>query len=210
MRKIVQILLFAFIGIATMNIAKAQQDSIDDGVIVYGIKWATRNLAAHGKFVEKPEDLGALFQWGRAGDGHEQRVSPNYPTDDTSEENGKVIGSENFDEYGQILNLHPAFGKFIKQKDQPWDWRSPQIDTLWNVGDEYTPIKPINDPCPEGWRLPTPDEIEILKYCVSEWTDSPAAGRLFGSGTDILFLPAAGLRTLYNGSILGVNTHDLE
>jgi len=30
--------------------------------VINGVKWASRNLASHGKFVEKPEDYGACFQ----------------------------------------------------------------------------------------------------------------------------------------------------
>ena len=84
----------------------------EQGIVINGIKWATRNLAAHGKFVENPEDYGALFQWGRKGDGHEQRTSPNYPTNDNSTENG-VVGGSGLDANGQIVGTHAAYGKFI-------------------------------------------------------------------------------------------------
>jgi len=94
------------------------------GIVINGVKWATRNLAAHGKFVEKSEDYGALFQWGRKGDGHEQRTSPNYPTNDNSAENGVVSGL-GLDANGQIVSTHAAYGKFIKQIENPYDWRSP-------------------------------------------------------------------------------------
>jgi hypothetical protein len=171
--------------------------TFEEGVIINGVKWATRNLAAHGKFVEKPEDFGALFQWGRVGDGHEQRTSPLYPTNDTSIENGIVIGLENFDADGQIVNTHVAYGKFIKQNDLPWDWRIPQNDSLWNSGNDTIPIKTLNDPCPEGWRLPTTCEIASLGD--GQWTNTPIAGCHFGNGTDILFLPAAGNRSSSNG-----------
>ena len=103
----------------------------DEGVIINGKKWATRNLAEHGKFVEKPEDYGAFFQWGRVGDGHEQRTSLNYPTNDNSIENGAVSGDENFDANGQIVNIHTAYSKFIKQNENPGDWRVPQNDLFW-------------------------------------------------------------------------------
>jgi len=84
----------------------------EQGIVINGIKWAPCNLASHGKFVENPEDYGALFQWGRKGDGHEQRTSPNYPTNDNSAENGVVSGS-GLDANGQIVGTHAAYGKFI-------------------------------------------------------------------------------------------------
>jgi len=174
------------------------------GVVISGVRWATRSLATHGKFVKNPEDYGALFQWGRVGDGHEQRTSQNYPTNDESEENGMVGGSENFDTYGQIVNTHPAYGKFIKQNVPPYDWRYPSSATIWNSGSTAVPVKTANDPCPNGWRVPTHTELASLGY--GEWIETPAAGRRFGSDDNLLFLPAAGGHTSYNGKLSGVGT----
>jgi len=164
----------------------------EKGVIVNGIKWATRNLSSHGKFAKSPEAFGALFQWGRKGDGHELRTSPNYPTNDNSDENGIVSGEQNFDSTGQIVSTHDAHGKFIKLDDSHFDWRTPSSATLWNDGSKEIPLKTANDPCPDGWRLPTKTEFATLGN--GEWTDSPVAGRYFGSGDTLLFLPAAGYR----------------
>jgi uncharacterized protein (TIGR02145 family) len=35
----------------------------DSGVVINGVKWATRNVAAPGTFTNKPEDAGMFFQW---------------------------------------------------------------------------------------------------------------------------------------------------
>jgi len=35
----------------------------DSGVIINGVKWATRNVAAPGKFAVNPEDAGMFYQW---------------------------------------------------------------------------------------------------------------------------------------------------
>jgi len=173
-----------------------------EGVLINGVRWATRNLAAHGKFVEKPEDYGALFQWGRKGDGHEQRTSQNYPTNDNSQETGVVSGT-GLDANGQIVNTHAAFGKFIKQNETPYDWCSPQNDALWNSGTETTPVKTANDPCPAGWRVPTQTEFQSLIDSGSEWDElNGVTGRYFGDGTLKLFLPAAGVRYRNTGAVL--------
>jgi uncharacterized protein (TIGR02145 family) len=179
------------------NVAYSQKDAtVDEGVVINGIKWATRNLDAHNKFVENPEDYGAYFQWGRVGDGHEQKTSSKYPTNNSTVENGMVSGAQNFDANGQIINTHEAYGKFIKNNTPPADWRFPQINNLWNYGSEATPEKTVNDPCPDGWRMPTITEFESLGD--GEWTNTPIAGRLFGSGTNTIFLPASGWR-LFDG-----------
>jgi len=37
----------------------------DDGVVINGVKWATRNVAAPGTFAAKPENVGMFYQWNR-------------------------------------------------------------------------------------------------------------------------------------------------
>ena len=38
----------------------------DEGVVINGIRWATRNVDAPGTFVANPEDAGMLYQWNRS------------------------------------------------------------------------------------------------------------------------------------------------
>jgi len=109
--------------------------------------------------------------------------------------------SSGFDSNGQILSEQPAYGKFITTNTSPWDWRSPQINTLWNSGTESSPIKTANDPCPAGWRVPTNAEFKNLVDSGSDW-DPLKEGRYFGSGTQRVFFPAAGLRA-YKDVLLG-------
>ena len=37
--------------------------TVDEGVVINGIKWATRNVAAPGTFAATPEDAGMLYKW---------------------------------------------------------------------------------------------------------------------------------------------------
>jgi len=54
---------------------------------------------------------------------------------------------------------------------------------------------PENDPCPEGWRVPTANELRRLVYAGSDWvTINGVNGRLFGDAPYQIFLPAAGDR----------------
>ena len=179
----------------------------DDCVMIGGVCWATCNLASRGRFVCNPEDYGALFQWGRKGDGHEQRTSPSYPTNNMSIENGCVSGTANFDANGQIVSSHAAYGKFIKTNSNYGnygDWRTPQDNALWNAGTETAPIKTANDPCPVGWRVPTRNELSSLasSYPRVSATINGVNGYLFGSGVNTIFMPAAGHRYSPYGTIM--------
>ena len=67
------------------------------------------------------------------------------------------------------------------------DWnRTPEPGTEWEK---------VNDPCPDGWRVPTRAELESLKNTVSRWvTVNQVGGLLFGTAPNEIFLPAAGMR----------------
>ena len=52
-----------------------------------------------------------------------------------------------------------------------------------------------SDPCPEGWRVPTMQELHSLNSAGSIWTTRNGVdGRLFGTAPNQIFLPAAGTR----------------
>jgi uncharacterized protein (TIGR02145 family) len=40
-----------------------KNDAVDEGVIINGVKWATRNVDKKGTFTNNPEDIGMLYQW---------------------------------------------------------------------------------------------------------------------------------------------------
>lgn len=42
---------------------EGSNDSIGNGVIINGVKWATRNVDRKGVFTDNPEDIGMLYQW---------------------------------------------------------------------------------------------------------------------------------------------------
>ena len=169
-----------------------------ESVVINGVSWATRNLKAHGEFVENTQDYGAFFQWGRKGDGHEQRISPIA--------SGPITV---FDANGQPTGTNT--GRFITNGIPPWDWRTPQQNTLWNSGTESNPIKTVNDPCTQGWRMPTETELTSLGNAPSTWTTNwngtGVAGRIFGTTPNTLFLPAAGYRSGSDGGLNLVGTN---
>jgi len=183
-----KVLLTVFIS-GTMLVA-AQTTTTDEGVVINGVKWATRNLAAQGTFVNNPEDQGGLFQWGRKGDGHEQRTSSvtmNYSETST-----------------------PGHANFILTTDfTSYDWIWVGKNDLWNSGTEAAPAKAANDPCPAGWRVPAYTEFASLRNAHGAYKIiNGINGRMFGSGDNTIFLPLAGYRSyddghLNNGGIYG-------
>ena len=61
-------------GVATHKIDLSDIDSItfhnphpivDEGVVINGVRWATRNVAEPGRFAINPEDPGMFYQWNR-------------------------------------------------------------------------------------------------------------------------------------------------
>lgn len=73
----------------------------------------------------------------------------------------------------------------------------------WNPswdGNGATTWAKANDPCPSGWRVPTTADLLALLNAGSTWTTGTPAGRTFGSGSNTIFLPAAG-ELEYWGSI---------
>lgn len=132
--------------------------------------WLDRNLGA-GQVATTYNDsaaYGDLFQWGRGIDGHQIRTSGTSTT---------LSGGDS-----------PGHGNFIMTNVNPYDWRSPQNNNLWQG------ISGINNPCPTDWRLPT----------LAEWNAEIAAGA-WGGRDDAyaspLKLPAAGFRQYNTGSL---------
>ena len=83
---------------------------------------------------------------------------------------------------------------------------------LWNLGDEYLPIKTEYDPCPDGWRVPTHTELEGLRQHPSQWiSDEDQSGLWISdspdSGTTVpcLFFPASGTNEDRGGNSRGRN-----
>ncbi len=98
--------------------------------------WMDRNLGASRVATSMIDGAayGDLYQWGRRTDGHEKRNSGT--TDELSDTDS------------------PGHTDFIKAPLSPYDWRIPPKDSLWLGKDG------INNPCPQGFRLPTAEEFQ--------------------------------------------------
>ncbi len=157
------------------------RDTVTQVVDVYspatGRTWMDRNLGATraANNSNDEEAYGHLYQWGRAADGHQLRTSGS--TD--------VVSSDDC----------PGHGEFINVPRRPADWRSPQNDNLWQGVDG------INNPCPEGYRLPTLAELDAERR---SWRLRERNAK--GAFDSPLKLPLAGMRTS-GDSFLG---HDVS
>ena len=61
--------LLLVLGLTTVIFSSCGKDdaplTFDEGVMINGVKWATRNVDAPGTFTAKPEDAGMFYQWNR-------------------------------------------------------------------------------------------------------------------------------------------------
>jgi hypothetical protein len=97
--------------------------------------WMDRNLGASQVAISKTDNLayGDLYQWGRNADGHHCRNSST----------SNVLSSEST----------TSSGVFIYSPNTPSDWLSVANNNLWQG------VNGLNNPCPNGYRLPTESEL---------------------------------------------------
>ncbi len=147
----------------------------------YGdIIWAPVNCGYHATDYK----YGKIYQWGR-------KYGQGYKGSDAE---APVIAKGGVTlEDGQDPDNANTFFEGVGN-----DWLGESDDKLWNSGTEDAPVKTENDPCPEGWRVPTYNELTSLQSRQSSsWTtnDEGQQGYWFSDSKDpsqTFFLPAAG------------------
>lgn len=115
---------------------------------------------------------GSLFQWGRFSDGHELI---NYTSSTTGTPVNGITTSN-------ALTDTPGHSLFINGSTDPFDWRFPKNDNLWQ-GESG-----VNNPCPVGYRLPTEVELTTLLF-VENIEDGPTA-----ASSSLAFTAFGGIR----------------
>jgi uncharacterized protein (TIGR02145 family) len=135
--------------------------------------WMDRNLGASRVATSSTDRqaYGDLYQWGRGADGHQRRNSQTTSNRSSREQ--------------------PGHGSFIRSPNTPYDWRSPQNNNLWQG------VNGINNPCPEGYRIPTEAEWNAER---ASWS----RGNSTGAFASHLKLPVAGGRDHSSGSLFNV------
>jgi len=159
-----------------------------------GYCWLDRNLGAvsydegdpdtHGPSSKTDINFyGDIFQWGRADDGHQVINWIDSENSDGDEQNRET----------SILatNDQPGHANFIKSThDDEFDWRTDNNTNRWNAD----PI--VNNPCPDGWRVPTEQEwANEAGFDDNGWSNSDDA---FASD---LKLTVAGFRDFEFGAL---------
>ena len=132
------------------------------GIAIGNVVWAPVNCGYKPKTgTSKGFPYGKLYQWGRE---HGQGFKEEY--DESAPE--MIEGPLEFE--NAIRNKYS--NTFIKITGGypygPWYDSSTQ-NTLWNSGTDAEPIKTEYDPCPEGWRVPTNNELNELWENHSIW-----------------------------------------
>ncbi len=141
-----------------------------------GRTWMDRNLGATRAATSSKDaaSYGDLYQWGRGNDGHQLRNSKTLNTLSSIDQ--------------------PAHGSFITVDSGFNDWHDPQNDNLWQGANG------VNNPCPNGYRLPTDSEWDAERLT---WTGGNNAKGAFASP---LKLPMAGFRYYSDGSLTNVGS----
>jgi hypothetical protein len=127
-----------------------------------------RNLGAE-RAATSPTDalaFGDLYQWGRWADGHQCRTSGTRSTVSSSDRPGH-------DDFITVLSTSSSD-----------DWRNPKNNAMWGINRSSGGV---NNPCPEGFRLPTEDELRDERR---SWTGNNSTGAF----NSVLKLPLSGYR----------------
>ena len=191
-------------------LAVATADYIDEygfnhgkGVAIGRTVWAPVNCGYH----KDDFKYGKLYQWGRKyGQGYSGAL---YNNNESTEYSDGVMPTIEIGDISTITGNHLSKANvFFTSDDYKQDWSYTKDDTLWNYGTDIEPTKTPQDPCPNGWRIPTSSELDELIQNSSPWTEHEGLVGYWFSGTRTyaesetrVFFPAAGERSYYGEAL---------
>lgn len=160
------------------------------GVIINGVRWAPVNCGFKEESVgDKGFPYGKTYQWGRL---HGVGFNTTYDSSVAD----KVAG-------GSITIAEANAGAAnvfytVTTSNSHW-FTDTSIENVWNAGTSASPAKSANDPCPDGWRLPTQSEMKALVANRSGFVENSgqmgywfSGSKAYNENVPALFLPAAG------------------
>ena len=158
---------------------------LGEGVVIpvdenFSLTWAPVNCG-----YDDNNQYGLLYQWGR-------KYGQSYESANSCDNASIDQGSEEANKDNHYIN-----------------WSPYQPKAVWNAGTESGPIKTQYDPCPDGWRVPTISEFQMLYNGNMNFSDSEKGCWFTGNSqsymqnmSNAIFLPAAGFRSNGNVEIL--------
>ena len=119
-------------------------------------------------------------------------------TDEGVEINGVIWATRNVDASGTFAENPEDTGMLFQwNRRKGWNATDKEVEGWDNTNASGTAWYAENDPCPQGWRVPTLDEVFSLDTRGSEWINKNGVyGRLFGTAPNQLFLPATSSRCI--------------
>jgi len=126
MKNIIKTALLLCIASMVFTVYGQNSRTTDEGVVINGIRWATRNVDKPGTFTEKPEDAGMFYQWNR-------KVGWSS-TDPLVNSDGGTTWNDS----------EPAGESWRKENDPcPCGWRVPtlnELQSLENASNEWSEL----------------------------------------------------------------------
>jgi uncharacterized delta-60 repeat protein/uncharacterized protein (TIGR02145 family) len=154
-----------------------------------GKTWMDRNLGANRAAISSTdvEAYGSLFQWGRFADGH-QCVNRYAGDGVTTSSTTTTVSS----------SATPGHDDFIAASYA--QWQMPVLNNLWQG------VHGINNPCPEGYRLPTQSELEAERL---SWQQAPinSTNNIAGGFASPLKFSMGGRRNDSDGGLSSVGSY---
>lgn len=111
------------------------------GTEIDRVIWAPVNCGYH----ETDYPWGKLYQWGRM-------YGQGYSDSEYSDAIIPQLDDNGFSDINSDNNADKFFTGTYYYPDQ----------SQWNAGTASSPVKGEYDPCPEGWRVPTKTEMNVL------------------------------------------------
>jgi uncharacterized protein (TIGR02145 family) len=129
--------------------------------------------------------------------------------------NGVCWATRNVGAPGTFADTPESAGMFYQwNRKIGWSSENPRVNSngsqLWDdENPSGTEWESENDPCPEGWRVPTFAERESLYNSESVFTTQNGVdGTVFGTAPDTIFMPATGYRDKSDGALKSVGSKE--